>query len=399
MKRVEGQMGLFDQDMPYGKMSQVHSAVTKGKTSELSSKSFAKSKMKEPLFLDLRGVGGTLAGTSWVTGIPLHGESSMRAFGEYPSVVEESGLSQILEEEVPLKYFLSAEACRGVLRRAEKRGKALPGILETALNQQIERWEKFGTPLPLNVLIEEHAQRKAEGVDLYNQQTTGNVSKTLTAVVSDADHVPCVICYCFDGEQVTSPTHLEKNVRDVCHTLSRTGAGRVYCVYDARGNGDGETVNTMTGDHNNRNTVDKHGVCYAVGNGQVGQIGLSECARTLNCMHDQQAVLISKTMRVRCGKEGGEKGPLIQDDPTGTLGCNNDQILFQVFSPIYIVRRLTPLECCRLQGMPDWWIDGTNGSDAAQYKMWGNGMALPNALYVMEGFAEIEENSNETSKN
>ena len=353
----------------------------------------------------------------------------MHAFGEYPSVVEESGLSQILEEEVPLKYFLSAVACRGVLRRAERRGKKLPEILETALNRQIERWEKFGTPLPLNVLIEEHAQRKAEGVDLYNQQTTGNVSKNLTAVSADADHVPCVICYCFDGEQVTSPTHSEKNVRDVCHTLSRTGAGRVYCVYDARGNGDGETVNTMTGDHNHRipdytalvcsqigfnprngskahsvaatedgsttlrtstdtavvyclmgncidradsakcngcgvkegesytlNTVDKHGVCYAVGNGQADQTGLHEVAGALNCMHDQQAVLIK-------------------------------------MAPIYLVRRLTPLECCRLQGMPDWWIDGTNGSDAAQYKMWGNGMALPNALYVMEGFAEIEGGS------
>ena len=52
----------------------------------------------------------------------------------------------------------------------------------------------------------------------------------------------------------------------------------------------------------------------------------------------------------------------------------------------YVVRRLTPLECCRLQGMPDWWEEGVNGADSARYKMWGNGMALPNALYVMEGF-------------
>ena len=55
------------------------------------------------------------------------------------------------------------------------------------------------------------------------------------------------------------------------------------------------------------------------------------------------------------------------------------------------MRRLTPLECCRLQGMPDWWMDGVEGSDAAQYKMWGNGMALPNALYIMEGLAKSEE--------
>lgn len=51
----------------------------------------------------------------------------------------------------------------------------------------------------------------------------------------------------------------------------------------------------------------------------------------------------------------------------------------------HAVRRLTPLECCRLQGFPDWWCDGVEGSDTAQYKMWGNGIALPCALYVMEG--------------
>ncbi len=48
------------------------------------------------------------------------------------------------------------------------------------------------------------------------------------------------------------------------------------------------------------------------------------------------------------------------------------------------VRRLTPTECGRLQGMPDWWCEDVPHSDSAEYKMWGNGMALPNVLYVME---------------
>ena len=54
----------------------------------------------------------------------------------------------------------------------------------------------------------------------------------------------------------------------------------------------------------------------------------------------------------------------------------------------YIVRRLTPLECCRLQGFPDWWEDGANGSDSARYKMWGNGIALPCAADVMRRIAK-----------
>lgn len=97
----------------------------------------------------------------------------------------------------------------------------------------------------------------------------------------------------------------------------------------------------------------------------------------------------------------------------------------------YIVRRLTPTECARLQGFPSWWgivnpvenltdedyafwLDVRNTyaeingkatkeytreqmlawynklhSDSAEYKMWGNGIALPNALYVMQGIAEV----------
>lgn len=54
-----------------------------------------------------------------------------------------------------------------------------------------------------------------------------------------------------------------------------------------------------------------------------------------------------------------------------------------------VVRRLTPLECCRLQGMPDWWCDDVPHKDAPEYKMWGNGMALPNVLFVFEGVRRV----------
>lgn len=54
----------------------------------------------------------------------------------------------------------------------------------------------------------------------------------------------------------------------------------------------------------------------------------------------------------------------------------------------YVLRRLTPLECCRLQGFPDWWVDGVEGSDSAIYKMWGNGIALPCAADVIGRIAK-----------
>lgn len=54
----------------------------------------------------------------------------------------------------------------------------------------------------------------------------------------------------------------------------------------------------------------------------------------------------------------------------------------------YIVRRLTPLETLRLQGLPDWWVDGANGSDSAIYKMAGNGIAIPCAEDVLGRIAD-----------
>lgn len=63
--------------------------------------------------------------------------------GESHSGEEESFLSDILEEiqDVPEKYYLSKRACEGILRRAEKRGKALPRVLKDSLTSVISRLE------------------------------------------------------------------------------------------------------------------------------------------------------------------------------------------------------------------------------------------------------------------
>lgn len=57
----------------------------------------------------------------------------------------------------------------------------------------------------------------------------------------------------------------------------------------------------------------------------------------------------------------------------------------------YIVRRLTPIECARLQGMPDDWCEGLGGSDSAIYKAYGNGLALPCAFDVLNRIARFME--------
>ena len=87
-------------------------------------------------------------------------------------------------------------------------------------------------------------------------------------------------------------------------------------------------------------------------------ITMLELANTLDCMHDQQFVV------------GKSRNHLVKKNRK------------------YIVRRLTPTECARLQGFPDGWTDGTDGSDSAKYKLWGNGIALPCAEDVLGRIAD-----------
>ena len=66
--------------------------------------------------------------------------------GEFPSGAVVSSLSDVLETgDVPRKYFLSPKACRGILRRAAKRGRELPPSLRSALEQVAGREKYSGT--------------------------------------------------------------------------------------------------------------------------------------------------------------------------------------------------------------------------------------------------------------
>ena len=53
----------------------------------------------------------------------------------------------------------------------------------------------------------------------------------------------------------------------------------------------------------------------------------------------------------------------------------------------YLIRRLTPLECERLQGFPDSWTDIPGASDSARYKALGNSVAIPCVEFIMSRIA------------
>ena len=89
------------------------------------------------LYLCLQRDGGFLPGASWETVGALPGASLTLNFSESPNVAVESTLLQILEANAPEKYWLSAKACTGILRRASKRGKKLPSMLKEALEEAV----------------------------------------------------------------------------------------------------------------------------------------------------------------------------------------------------------------------------------------------------------------------
>ncbi len=264
------------------------------------------------------------------------------------------------------------------------------------------------------------------------------------------------------------------------------GDNQTAVVYDARGNGNGDVANTITGDHN-------------------GHIS------------DYTTIAVEpQTLKIRAGKPGGGKGALIQNNLSAALSTGNDQSVFVPVAfgissyysegmkspnpgsgyyeaqtsrtldtgggdprthqggiavvdggaygidraafnqgrnaqynpqfteecvttltsqgpgavsapPHYAVRRLTPDECALLQGFPSWWCEGLGTpepteddiavwtdiwethrliagtssrpksknqiikwlraphSDSAEYKMWGNGISLPVAAFVLGG--------------
>jgi len=83
------------------------------------------------------------------SGMGSPGESWTHSSSECPSAVVASSLSDILETgDLPPRYFLSAKACLGILRRAEKRGRKLPAPLQAALEDAVQRNNRLPSSVP-----------------------------------------------------------------------------------------------------------------------------------------------------------------------------------------------------------------------------------------------------------
>lgn len=137
---------------------------------------------------------------------------------------------------------------------------------------------------------------------------------------------------------------------------------------------------------------------YGIGNGQAHAYASKEKSGTLDTMHDAQAVEIEYSgclnpWDTQARRVYGEDGAFPALPSRGTAGGNQQAVLAGQRTR-WIVRRLTPTECERLQGYPDGWTDigewvDTKGkkhkpADSPRYKALGNSIALPQWLWIAQ---------------
>ena len=342
------------------------------------------------------------------------GELTTRNTGECPNAVVVSRLSQILEETPHPKYNLTQKACQGILRRAERRGKDLPKLLKAVLIRQSQGaspQERTEAPAPTEAPTS-YAVRIRGGCDgggkgalvqteksgtlgTGNDQTifcmatqqggaelrTDDRAPTLIAAAGMSGNNQPVVCAGFklgNSEKARSIGYQEElsptlnaecggnkpavvapavalDMTHACDVIRECGE-QVPALQARMGTGGNQVPLT-----------------YGIGNGQANEAGImaEEVSQTLNTMHDAQAVMcedVSHALRAKanCAYREDAETYLVQN---------------------MVVRRLTPLECTRLQGYPDGWVDigdwtdekgkKHKDADSPKYKALGNSIALP----------------------
>lgn len=411
--------------------------------------------------------------------------------GPAPREPIHSSLSEILESDPDAGYYLSVRACRGILRRAEERGKELPSQLKTALMAQA------GLGMPSQAFREMkayHINQRDEGIDLGGVSgalmATGNMQmqtfitqpeteRPIAFAANQRDEVR-------DLHDVAGALSAQPGMKQqtfvagfsagagasagsigysetVAPTLKGTASGNcmpsILCLNDQGG-----SVMDCSQDVTGTLRSQEHGHQPLVLATQQGgaEIGVGVCptiTAAAGMSGNNQPVLfenhgidarytgphsVSPTLSARAGT-GGNNLPLVEQDPAETFCITGNAIDRQpqnggngigyqenisytltatdhhaVFSrqrvdkfapgdvvstesarqckdatdlvlraaavghPL-LIRRLTPLECERLQGFPDGWTALPGASDSARYRALGNSVAIPCVEFIMRG--------------
>lgn len=374
------QLSLFGPDTEYGRTSLelspadgTPSPEKRGRERTSKSSSSPSSKLKNHTFmlLDLRPGAGNMLGPCWEYDPVWLGSLGTLNTSECPSDVVESSLSQILLDTVPSKYYSSQTACRGILRRSEERGKELPKKLKTALMVQAGLCS-------LDELSELNAEAESDSSD---GQDTENI-KFSAGFSAGAGSSAGSIAY---SEQI-APT-LKGSASGNCMPsvlcLNDQGGSIMECSENISG-----TLRSQ--EHGHQPLVLPEGPALYENHGIDARY--------------RGPLSVAPTLPARAGTGGNNLSLVAQPKPassrqvyarhrsdafreTDTAGTQSarqskdatDVVLEQPF----LIRRLVPIECERLQGYPDGWTDVPGASDSARYRALGNSLAIPCVEYLI----------------
>ena len=486
IENLEGQESLFARDSESGKTSSGRSAAGEilqrvknglGQTFKKSSKRSSKLKNHTFMLLDLRQDAGNILGPCWEYDPVWLGSLGTLNTSECPKDVVESSLWQILLDTVPSRYWLSRKACRGMLRRADCRGKLLPELLEIALAMQ-------GGLIPPGPIPDElkayHFNQRNEGIDLgdvagallatqnLQMQTfvttpsasPGGSEESVAFAVNQRDEMRDLrgvagalqaqpgmkqqtFVASFSAGAGASAGSIAYN-EEVSPTLKGSASGNcmpsVLCINDQGGKimecSEDVTGTLRAQEHGHQPLVlrPKHPMVYDNHGIDGRYTGPHDVAPTMSARYGtggnnvplvqaEEVICITGNAIDRQPQNGGN-GIGWQRDIAYTLTATDRHSVFSrqrvdqfkeddiastesarqykdatdiVCQPTsewgdgscHLLRRLTPLECERLQGYPDGWTDAPGASDSARYKALGNSVAIPCVEYLMERVALV----------
>jgi len=432
------QASLFAPDTSAGRTCRARSVQARrtGRISGLSWRKLLDYIAPDYQFLDLSSDAGNLLGQyEWTTRSALHGGCWLRNTGPSPRDAIESFLSQILQAHPPKKYYLTTAACLGILRRAEERGKPLPKALDTALRIQaglIGLQNGREKKNPDDELVAFAQNQRDEVRDLHDlagalgaqpgmkQQTfiasfsagagatagtigyAEEVAPTLKGSPS-GNCMPSVMCLHDQGGQRM----------DVCEnmtgTLRANEKGHQPLVHenhgiDARIQESGEISPTVTARYGtgggNTPLIQESDVYCIVGNvidrqpenGGNGAGYQQDLSYTLTAM-DRHAVYARQRVDEFKDDDIASTQSARQSKDATDLVMEPDRQYAQ------LIRRLTPLECERLQGFLDDWTNIPGASDSARYRALGNSVAIPCVEFIMRSLKEASSIEVKTEEN
>lgn len=414
------------------------------KTSGSSSSRFSKLKNHTFMLLDLRPGAGNMLGPYWEYDPVWPGSFGTLNTSECPSDVVVSFLWQILQAIVPSRYCLSNKACRGILRRSEERGKPLPEDLERVLRIQSKLILPDGVGAKPG---SHHINQRNEGLGTQPKAPTEWLAFTANQrdEVRDLHGVSAALCAEPGMKQQTFVAGFSAGAgatagsigyaEECAPTLKGSAGGScmpsVLCL-----NEQGGKIMDCTEDISGTLRAEEHGHQPLILSIQQSEAetetdrSTTAIEMTNMCGGNQPSLFenhgidaryrgplsVAPTLPARAGT-GGNNLSLVAQPVTSQVYCRQRVDVFQNGeisstesarqykdatdlvcqipadgSPLQdalaagvraLIRRLTPLECERLQGFPDGWTDIPGASDSARYRALGNSVAIPCVEYLI----------------